>query len=76
MKIINNYCFVTTIMHTSVNNYTYMYQQLYILYDCLCKETNKNINNYICYSILYKKHDINVVLYMSGIILTENNGNI
>ena len=92
MKIINNYCFVTTIMHTSINNYTYMYQQLYILVcinnytymyqklyiltDCLCKETNKNINNYICYSILYKKHDINVVLYMIGIILTVNNGNI
>ena len=76
MKIINNYCFVTTIMHTSINNYTYMYQQLYILSDCLCKETNKNINNYICYSILYKKHDINVVLYMIRKILTQNNGNI
>ena len=33
--------------------YLYMYQQLYILSNCLCKETNKNINNYICYSILY-----------------------
>ena len=76
MKIINNYCFVRTIIHTSINNYTYMYQQLYIISDCLCKETNKNINNYICYSILYKKHDINVVLYMIGISLTENNGNI
>ena len=76
MKIINNYCFVTTIMHTSINNYTYMYQQLYILSDCLCKGTNKNTNNYVCYSILYKKHDINVVLYMIGISLTENNGNI
>ena len=75
MKIINNYCFVTTIMHTSINNYTYMYQQLYILSDCLCIEANKNIKNYICYSILYKKHDINVVLYMIG-IMTENNGNI
>ena len=31
---------------------------------------------YIDYSILYKKHDIDVVLYMIGIILTENNGNI
>ena len=61
-------------MHTSINNYTYMYQQLYILSDCLCKETNKNINNYICYFILYKKHDINVVLYMKGIILANNNG--
>ena len=75
MKIINNYCFVSTIMHTSINNYTYMYQQLYILSDCLCKETNKNINNYICYSILYKKHDINVVLYMVGIILAKKKGN-
>ena len=53
MKIINNYCFVSTIMPTSINKYTYMYQQLYILSDCLCKERNKNINNYICYSILY-----------------------
>ena len=59
MKIINNYCFVSTIMHTSINNYTYMYQQLYILSDCLCKETNKNIKNYICYSILY-----NVCMYI------------
>ena len=76
MKIINNYCFLTTIMHTSIHNYTYMYQQLYILSDCFCIETNNNINNYICYSMLYKKHDINVVLYMIGKILTENNGNI
>ena len=75
MKIINDYCFVSTIMYTFINNYTFMYQQLYIPSDCLCKETNKNINNYTCYSILYKKHDINVVLYMIGIILTVNNGN-
>ena len=75
MKIINNYCLISAIMHTSINNYTYMYQQLYILSDCLCKETNKNINNYICYSILYKKHDINVVLYMVGIILAKKKGN-
>ena len=26
--------------------YLYMYQQLYVLSNCLCKETNKNINNY------------------------------
>ena len=73
MKIINNYCLISAIMNDYINNYTYMYQQLYILSDCLCKETNKNINNYICYSILYKKYDINVVLYMIGIILAKNN---
>ena len=41
------YCFVSSIMHTSINNYTYMYQQLYIPFD---KQTRTST---IIYVILY-----------------------